>query len=61
MKGKTEMTTLSGQFQNLKILETEPQLIPLTHIHDHSLSWLGTGTSIKSGRVKELHKLLRKA
>ena len=23
-----------------------------TLIHDHSLSWLGTGTSIKSGRVK---------
>ena len=26
--------------------------IPLTHIHDRSLSWLGTGTSIKSGGVK---------
>jgi NADPH-dependent curcumin reductase CurA len=23
-----------------------------THIHDHSLSWLDTGTSIKSGRVE---------
>ena len=23
-----------------------------TNIHDNSLSWLGTGTSIKSGRVK---------
>jgi len=23
-----------------------------THIHDHSLSWLGAGTSIKSGGVK---------
>ena len=23
-----------------------------THIHDHSLSWLGTGTSIKTGGVK---------
>ena len=25
---------------------------PNTLLHDHSLSWLGTGTSIKSGRVK---------
>jgi hypothetical protein len=24
----------------------------ITQIHDHSLSWLGAGTSIKSGRVK---------
>ena len=26
--------------------------IPNTHVHDRSLSWLGTDTSIKSGRVK---------
>jgi hypothetical protein len=25
---------------------------PSTQIHDRSLSWLGTGTSIKSGGVK---------
>ena len=28
------------------------QNTPKTHIHDRSLSWLGTGTSIKSGGVK---------
>jgi len=25
---------------------------PKTHIHDHSLFWLGTDTSIKSGGIK---------
>ena len=25
---------------------------PITHIHDRSISWLGTDTSIKSGGVK---------
>ena len=27
-------------------------MLPLTQLHDDSLSWLDTGTSIKSGRVK---------
>jgi hypothetical protein len=35
-----------------KIVETDPKSILLTHIHDRSLSWIGTGTSIKSGGVK---------
>jgi hypothetical protein len=30
----------------------EAKLILLTHIHDHSLPWFGTDTSIKSGTVK---------
>jgi len=25
---------------------------PNTHIHNHSLSWLGTDTSVRSDRVK---------
>ena len=32
--------------------EKEAQLIPLTHIHDHSLLWFGTCTWIKTGGVK---------
>jgi hypothetical protein len=28
--------------------------VPNTHIDDHSLSWLGTGTSMKSGWIKLL-------
>jgi hypothetical protein len=33
-------------------LQKEAQSIPLTQIHDRSLSWLGTDTSIKSGGAK---------
>jgi hypothetical protein len=41
---------LSEQFQNpFEQLQNEAKSIPLTHIHDRSLSWLGTGTVIKSG------------
>jgi len=36
---------------NRKIIEAK--WIPLTHVHDHSHSWLGTGTLIKKNdRVK---------
>jgi hypothetical protein len=36
-----------------KIIETEAILIPLTHYTcPLTLSWLGTGTSIKSGGIK---------
>ena len=39
---------------NWIIVETEAKIdTPNTHIHDLSLSCLGTGTSIKSGRVKK--------
>jgi len=37
---------------NIKIVERSKLDTPNTQIHDHSLSWLGTGTSIKRGRVK---------
>ena len=41
---------LSEQFQNpFEQLQNEAKSIPLTHIHDHLHSWLGTGTVIKSG------------
>ena len=37
---------------NRKITERGKIYTPNTQIHEHSLSWLGTGTSIKSGRGK---------
>ena len=39
---------------NKKILETEAKSISLAHIpvYINTLSWVGTGTLIKSGRVK---------
>jgi hypothetical protein len=51
MKTKTKSkinNTLSEQFQNqiATNVEIEVYSIHLTHIHDCSLSWLGTGTSI---------------
>ena len=46
IKWKTINTTLSEHFQNLVEKSWEDGK------HDHSLSWLGTGTSIKGGRVK---------
>jgi len=36
------------------MIGTDEKSISLTHIHDSSLSWLGTGTSIISGGVKQL-------
>ena len=40
--------------QSNKIVEKETEYIPLahvTHIHDRSLSWLETNTSVKGGGV----------
>ena len=37
---------------NIKIVEREIIDATNTQIHDRRLSWLGTGTSIKSGGVK---------
>jgi len=37
---------------NIKIVDRGKIDIPNTQIHDLSLSWLGTGTSITSGSVK---------
>jgi hypothetical protein len=44
---KTNITVPKSNHKN-----REAKLILLTHIHDRSHIWLGTGTSIKSGRVK---------
>ena len=37
---------------NRKIVERDKIDAPNTHTHDCSLSWLGTGTSVKSGGVQ---------
>jgi len=37
---------------NIKIVERDKIDTPCTQIHDGSLSWLDTGTSIKSDGVK---------
>jgi len=46
--------TLSEKFQtiNRKIVEIDKFDIPITHIHDRSLSWLSTGTSVTSDGIK---------
>ena len=47
MEFKAKNATLSEQFQDLikKILRNRDKIdTPNTHIHDCSLSWLGTGT-----------------
>ena len=53
-KNKNTIVILSENFQNpiAKIIERDKIDTPNTQIHDRSLSCLGTGTSIKSGRVK---------
>jgi len=45
---------MSEQFQkfNTKNVESVTIDTPNIQIHDSTLSWLGTGTSIKSGGVK---------
>jgi hypothetical protein len=51
---KKIITTLSEQFQN-QISKSSKEAnmdSPNTHIHDRSLSWLGTCTSITSGGVQ---------
>jgi hypothetical protein len=50
---KTKNTTVgTAPKSNKKIVEKGKINTNHTQLHDHSLSWLGTGTSIKSGRVK---------
>jgi len=45
---KKNTTLLAEQFQNLiKNCKNRYKVKTLTHIYDISLSWLGTGTSIK--------------
>jgi hypothetical protein len=55
---KVAITAPSEQFHisNGKIIETETKIDATnTHIHDHSLSWLRTGASIKSGGLHYLY------
>ena len=53
MKSKNN-TTLSENIpkSNIKIVGKGKIDTPNTQIYDHSLSWLGTGTSIISGGAK---------
>ena len=41
-----------GTVPNRKTVDKEAKSIPLTHIHDRWLSYLGTNTSISSGGIK---------
>ena len=52
MKKKKYCTVETVRRSNRKIIERDKINMPNTHIHDHLLSWLGTDTPIKSGRVK---------
>ena len=52
MKDKKYHTVTTVLKFNRKIAERGKIDSPYTQIHDRSLSWLGTGTTIKSGRVK---------
>ena len=47
---------LSRNFQNLSTKSVDRAKLdtPSTHIHDRSLSWLGTGMSIKSDGVSKI-------
>jgi len=56
MKNKNKKNTTVGTIPkfNRKIVERGKIDTSRTQIHDHSLSWLGTGTSIKSDGVKYL-------
>jgi hypothetical protein len=52
LKKKKKHTLKSVLKYNLKIVERDKIDTPNTHVHDHSLSWLGTITSMKRGRAK---------
>jgi len=52
MKSKKYHTVGTISKFNRKIVESGTINIPNTEIHDCTLSWLSTGTSIKSGGVK---------
>ena len=51
MKNEKYHTVKTLLKPNRKIVKRSNIDIPKKTIHDHSLSWLATGTSIKSGRV----------
>ena len=46
LKKKADQNILFMKAIKFIELQKEAKLIPLTQIHDRSLSWLGTGTSI---------------
>ena len=50
IKWKQKNTTIMWTIpkSNIKIVERDKTDIPNIQIYDHSLSWLGTGTSIKT-------------
>ena len=54
MKQKPQKISPLEQFQNLieKLLKQRQNQYSKTPLHDGSHSWLGTGTSIKSGELK---------
>ena len=52
MKNKIYHTVKTIQTSNTIIAERGKIKTSNTQIHDRSLTWLGTGTSIKSGGVK---------
>ena len=50
MKNQKYHTVRTVPKSNRKIVESGK--IDTSNIHDHSLSWLGTATSMKSGGIK---------
>ena len=55
MKNEKQDATLGTVPKSKRKIINESKSITLTHkIHDHLLSWLGTGTSVKSGGVIKL-------
>ena len=52
MKNKKYHSVGTIPTSNIKIVDIGKVDTPNTQIHDFSLSWLDTGTSITSGRVK---------
>ena len=52
MNNKKYHTVRTVLKSNKKIVERGRIDTPKTQMHDHSLSWLGAGTSEKNGRVK---------
>ena len=52
IKNKTYHIVGTVPKSNKKIVKGGKIDTPNTHTHESSLSWLGTDTSIKSGRVK---------
>ena len=51
-KNSTQSEIFQNQISNIKIIEIGKIDKSKMQIHDGSFSWLGTGTSIKTGEVK---------